>query len=131
MALLSRDAILNAEDRAFEEVDCPEWGGTVRLRSITGAERDRFEQSMMEQRGNSRTVNLANARARLVALCAVDADGAQLFSSEDIRALGRKNAKPLDRLFDACQRLAGLSEEDVKKITEDFDETPGEDSSID
>ncbi|MEU5950323.1 hypothetical protein ABZ793_32935, partial [Micromonospora sp. NPDC047465] len=65
MALLNRDAILAAEDRTYEEVNCPEWGGSVRLRSITGAQRDAYEQSLVQQRGGNRQMNLRNARAKL------------------------------------------------------------------
>lgn len=129
MGFLSRDAILSAEDRDYDEVDCPEWGGKVRLRSISGAERDTFEQGLIQQRGNNRQVNMRNARAKLIVLCAVDEGGQKLFTEDDVRGLGRKNAKPLDRLFDACQKLAGLSEDDVDKLTEDFDETQGDDST--
>lgn len=131
MAILTRDAILAAEDRTYEEVPCPEWGGTVRIRSITGAQRDSYEQSLIQQRGNSRQMNLRNARAKLIVLCAVDETARPLFTEDDIRALSRKNAKPLDRLFDACRKLAGLSEDDVDKLTEDFDETQGDDSATD
>lgn len=129
MGYLSRDAILAAEDRTYEDVDCPEWGGTVRLRSITGAQRDAYEQGIVQQRGNSRALNLRNARAKLIVLCAVDDTGKPLFTEADVNALGRKNAKPLDRLFDACRRLAGLSDDDVERLTEDFDETQGDDST--
>ena len=51
MALLTRSQILEAKDRDYETIDCPEWGGEVRLRSISGTQRDEYEQSMVEQRG--------------------------------------------------------------------------------
>ena len=131
MAFLSRDAILDANDRAYETVSCPEWGGDVRLRSITGAERDQYEQGLMQQRGKDRQMNLRNARAKLIVMCAVDEAGKRLFTDQDVAALGRKSAKPLDRLFDACRKLAGLSDDDVDQLTEDFDETQGDDSTSD
>jgi hypothetical protein len=126
MAFLSRDAILEADDTRFETVACPEWGGDVRLRSISGAKRDQYEQSLIEERGNSRKMNLRNARAKLIVLTACDENGRPLFTSEDLRALGNKNAAPLDRLFDAARRLTGMSDEDVEKLTENFGETEGE-----
>jgi len=129
MALLSRDAILAADDREYEVVPCPEWGGEVRLRSLTGAERDAYEQSLVQTRGKSREMNLRNARAKLVALCAVDENGNRLFSDQDVAALGRKNAKPLDRLFDVARRLSGLSEDDVDRLTEDFDDAQSDAST--
>jgi len=131
MANLTREAILAAEDRTFGEVDCPEWGGTVKIRSITGLQRDAYEQSLIEQRGNDRQMNLRHARAKLIVMCAVGDDGRPLFTAEDLRALSAKNAKPLDRLFDACRDIAGLTDDDVKKITEDFGETQGDESTSD
>jgi len=129
MALLSRDAILAADDREYEVVPCPEWGGEVRLRSLTGAERDAYEQSLVQTRGKSREMNLRNARAKLVALCAVDESGKRLFTDADVNALGKKNAKPLDRLFDAARRLSGLSGDDVDRLTEDFDDAQSDAST--
>lgn len=131
MGFLSRDAILAAEDRTYDEVECPEWGGAVRLRSITGGQRDRYEQSLVEQRGNNRQMNLRNARAKLIVLCAVDEQDRPLFTESDVAALSRKNAKPLDRLFDACRKLTGLSDDDVDKLTEDFGGAQSDDSGTD
>jgi hypothetical protein len=127
MTLLSREQILETDDRKYEVVECPEWGGAVRLRSITGAQRDSYEQSVMQTSGADRKLNLRNARAKLIVLCAVDADGRSMFTADDLGALGRKNAAPIDRLFDACRKLAGMSAEDVDKLTEDFGATPADD----
>jgi hypothetical protein len=120
MGFLTRDQIVDAEDVEYDVVACPEWGGDVRLRSIRGTQRDAYEQSLIVEKSGSRSMNLRNARAKLIVLCAVDEAGHLLFTPDDLNALGRKNAKPLDRLFDACRKLAGLSEEDVDKLTEDF-----------
>jgi hypothetical protein len=134
MALLTREQILGNEapdDREYDTVECPEWGGEVRLASISGRQRDEYEQSMIEQRGNDRKMNLRNARAKLIVLCAVDEAGRRLFTPEDLRALSSKNAKPLDRLFTACQKLVGLSDDDVKELTENFGATPDDGSTSD
>jgi len=123
VAFLTRSDILEADDTRYETVACPEWGGDVRLRSISGAKRDAYESSLMEERGGSRKMNLRNARAKLIILTAVDEDGRPLFTADDLRALGAKNAAPLDRLFDAARKLAGMSDDDVEKMTENFGET--------
>ena len=47
MTLLSKTAILCANDLQTEDVEVPEWGGAVRVRSFTGRERDAFEASMV------------------------------------------------------------------------------------
>jgi hypothetical protein len=131
MALLNKEQILAAEDREYEIVPCPEWGGEVRLRSITGLQRDKYEQSLIQGNGSDRRMNLSNARVKLIVLCAIDEDGRQLFTSEDVSALGRKNAAPIDRLFDACKKLAGMSDEDVDRMVEDFGATQGEGDTSD
>ena len=106
MGFLTREQIIGSDavdDREYDVVECPEWGGEVRLSSITGRARDEYEQSLIEQRGNDRRMNLRNARAKLIVLTAVDENGNNLFTAEDLNALGRKSAKPLDRLFTAAQ----------------------------
>lgn len=129
MSLLSRDQILGADDRTYEVVSCPEWGGEVRLRSLTGSESDEWENSLVRQVGKKQVANMRNARAKLIALCAVDEAGQPLFGPGDVIKLGSKNAAPMDRLFEACQRLSGISDEDVKEMEEGFDETQDEPSA--
>lgn len=131
MAFLSREAILEAEDRKYDTVACPEWGGDVRLRSITGTQRDAYEASIITTNGSDRKVNTRNARVKLIVLCAVDEDGRPLFTSEDLGALGRKNAAPIDRIFDACRKLSGMSEEDVERLSEDFGAARDDDAIFD
>lgn len=129
MAILTADQILTADDRRFEVVPCPEWGGDVRLRSLSGAERDDFEAKSLKGKGKDATVNLRNVRARLVALCAVDSDGLPLFQPSQVMKLGEKNAAVLSRLYDKASEMCGLSEEDVKELVADFGETQTEDSA--
>lgn len=113
---LTRDQILTADDLQRQEVDVPEWGGSVYVRAMTGLERDRFETSLTN--GQDKGVNLQNIRARLVSLCAIDEEGARLFSDDDAKVLGQKSAKALDRVFDVAQRLNGLRDQDVEELAE-------------
>ena len=53
MTLLSKTAILAAQDLQTEDVEVPEWGGAVRVRSFTGRERDVFEAGMIRGEGCS------------------------------------------------------------------------------
>lgn len=114
--LLSRDDILSCEDLPRERVHVPEWGGDVEVRGLTGAERDAFEQTVVETRGKNTRVNLRNIRARLVALTVVDERGNRLFADGDVEALGRKSASALNRVFEVAQRLSGLRQEDVDEL---------------
>ena len=116
MSALDRQAILGMDDLPRVRVEVPEWGGALYVRSLTGAERDAFEATWFAGEGRGRTVNMANLRARLVVLCAVDEDGIRLFADDDAEALGAKSAQALDRLFDAAQKLNGFSEADVEEL---------------
>jgi hypothetical protein len=131
MGLLGRDDILRADDLRTEEVDVPEWGGAVRVKALTGAERDRYEASIAGDRskGKDKGLRLENARARMVALCVVDAAGKAIFEPADVPHLGRKSAAALDRVFDVALRLAGMRDEDVEELVEDFLDDQGEDST--
>jgi len=122
---LSKDDILKAADTQTEEVDVPEWGGTVLVRGLTGTERDEYEASLMVRRGDQMVMNTANGRAKLIAKCVVDDDGRRLFTDQDANALGEKSGKALDRLFDVASRLSGLREEDVKEATGNFSTADG------
>ena len=116
MTLLGRDAILCASDATTEDVPVPEWGGTVRVRGLSGRERDEFEASMLVKRGNKRDVSLINARAKLVSLAVVDEDGTRVFSDGDVAELGNKSAAALTRVYEVASRLSGLSDEDVDEL---------------
>lgn len=112
---LSRDAILQATDYKLERVECPEWGGHVFVRSISGFERDLFEQSFVDSKGKRKEV-VENIRAGLAARTVCDAEGKRLFSDKDIAALGKKSAAALDRIFEVSQRLSGLSKADIEEL---------------
>lgn len=138
--LLSRDEILEADDLETEDVPVPEWAPKtaknrddykVRLRMLTATDRDKFEASTVETKGGKQKQNLANFRARLVSLCIINDNGEVMFNPADIPALGKKSAKALGRVFDACQKLNGFTEADVEELTEGFDDVPAEGSPSD
>lgn len=127
--LLTREQIDSLNDVQFEEVEVPEWGGRVRLRSITAKQRDAFEQSMIVGEGVKRRANLLNARAKLVALCLVDENGTRLYPDDKAYLLGERNAAGMDRVFSVCQRLSGLSQGDVDALAKNSEPDPSEPSA--
>lgn len=114
MGLLSRDDILGAQDLQRESVEVPEWGGSVLVSTLSGVDRDAWDQSLVQVEGGKAKANMDNIRARLVALCLVDETGARLFKSGDVAALGRKSGAALSRVFAVAQRLNGLAPESVE-----------------
>lgn len=128
--LLSREQILGAEDRKTEDVAVPEWGGTVRVRGLSGIERDAYELSMVQLGADgSRQTRLDNLRGRLVAMACIDDEGNRIFTDADAHALGEKSAAALERVFDVARRLSGLTEDDVEELAEGFGGAPSDGST--
>ena len=140
MTYLSRDAILQREDIKTEDVEVPEWGGTVRVRGMTGVQRDAFEASLIQQpetngrrrrkQQEQQQTNMENIRAKLTAWCCVDDQGGRLFAESDVQALGGKSAAALARIFDVATRLSGITEEDVDEMAQEMVEHPFDETSI-
>jgi hypothetical protein len=126
--LLTRDAILGASDIKSEDVHVPEWGGTVRVKGLTAAERDVFETASVSGSGRNVSVNFVNIRARLVAMAIVDDSGARIFNQGDVKALGEKSASALDRVFDVARRLSGIGEQDVEELAKNSESASTDDS---
>lgn len=129
--LLTRDTILAAQDIQTEEVEVPEWGGSVLVRGMTGAERDAFEESVLTGKGRKRDVNLKNFRARLIVKSVVNRKGERVFTHADIDALGQKSAAALARVFDVATRLSGMSDEDVEELTKNSEDGQSDSSTSD
>ena len=108
MNLLSKENILAANDLPLECIGVPEWGGDVMVRTMTGADRDAFEASLIGKEGR-----MENVRARLVSLTLCDATGARLFTDAEVTALGNKSARALDRVFTVAQRINGIGTDAV------------------
>lgn len=116
MALLGKDAILAADDRAYRDVEVPEWGGTARVIGLSGTDRDAYEAAFVDARsktGPSATVRLQNFRAKLVVKCLIGEDGERLFTDADAKALGGKSGMVVDRLFDVARTLSGMDDDSV------------------
>ena len=116
MTLLTKDQILKADDIAHEDVKCPEWGGTLRVKSLSAHERDLFEAGLVVSPGKKSKDRLNDFRASYIARAIIDADGKRLFSDKDIAALSKKSAKPVSRVFDVAQRLSGMTDKDVEEL---------------
>ena len=119
--MLSRDQILNATDLKTIDVPVPEWGGSVTVRTISGAERDAWEASIV---GENRKLDTVNLRARFCALVIVDDQGQRIFNDLDAQLLGRKSAKALSRVFEAGQKLNGIRDEDVEELAKNSGAAP-------
>ena len=143
---LNRLDILGANDLTIEDVKIPEWGDcTVRVKTLTGAERDAFEDFITDRNGKKSKITTQDARARLVARTVVDEQSNLIFTPDkyemrrgkrayvpgDIPALTKKSAAALDRIFSVAMRLCGMKQEDIEEMTENFTAGQSEDSTLD
>lgn len=112
--LLKKNDIVAAEDLKHEDVDVPQWGGTVRVRMMTGTERDEFRASVAVEGG----VGVGRFSVALLAATLIDETGARLFTMEEIDQLADKSAASIDKPAAVAMRLNGLGtaavEESVK-----------------
>jgi len=133
MKILSRKEILEAEDIQVEQVLIPEWGedAGVNVKGMNGSERDIFESSLVNQRGQGIKVNTVNIRAKLASLTVVDENLQQVFTEKDVREIGKKSASALQRIFEVAQRLSGISQGDVEELAEAMEDDPTEGSLSD
>jgi hypothetical protein len=111
MSALSKAAILAAQDKKMIDVEVPEWNGSVKIRVMTGTERDRFEAEFVN--GNK---SVEMVRAKLVAKCLCDEEGNRLFTEAEIPALGEKSAAVLDKLFTICMKHNRFTKDDVEEM---------------
>lgn len=119
-------------DITTEIVEVPEWADpndpdtpAVMLRVLTGLERGDYEQSLVAQRGDNRTVNIRNAKVKLVALCLVDPDTLErLYSDTEINILGQRSAAAIERLLDAAFKLNNMGPKEVEKLAQGLEKNP-------
>jgi len=116
---LNINDILNVEDFKTKRVDVPEWGGYVIIQTMTAEARDAYELSLLSKDSKGSVVgrDLSNIRAKLVAACTLGPDGRLMFKNADhVKVLGSKNSKAVDRIYDACQALNQISDEEVEEL---------------
>lgn len=125
---LSLQEILDAKDEVIEKVPVPEWGGDVFVRSVSGTQRDAFDQSQYEDAVDGK-VSMKNFRAKVVALGLCDEEGVPLAGQDKVMALGAKSCVALSRVFDVSKRLNGIGDDEVGDLEKNSD--AGQTSSSD
>ena len=136
MTLLNFDDIVASQDKEYQDVDVPEWGGTVRIATMSGEDRDRWELSMMQADDSSERgfkLNFdAYSRVRLVAMCLVDDNFNRIFvTKEQIEKLSQKSGKVMDLLYDVAQRVNGITDEDIDDLEKNSESAQNGDSGSD
>ena len=85
------------------------------MRSLTGAERDEFEQKCMDRRRKGQ-MDIRGLKIFLVILSVCDEAGVCLFTEKDAAALSAKSASAIERIFDVARRISHLTPEAVGEL---------------
>lgn len=102
MSFLTKQDIINAPDRVFDEVEVPEWGGKVRIASFTADQALRYGDV---QRLRSEGKSSQNPLTLMLVMCIVDENGNQLFDEKDLEALGKRSTEALLRVVKAVREI--------------------------
>lgn len=120
--MFDREKLKGLKATDIEKVDCPEWAklGEVYVKGMSGRSRDTYEMAVYEegQRGN----NSYNMRAQMVVGCACNKDGSLIFTNNDAVWLGDQSALVLNRIYEAAQRLSGMTAEDVDQLEKSLED---------
>jgi len=109
MNALTRDALLNAPPKSTT-VELPDIGGSVRIRQMTAGEWMQFISRPFEERETT--------GAWLVSICAIDDEGKQLFSADDVSKIQAMSFRTVEAIASAIlemNRLTKQSQEDIAK----------------
>ena len=116
MTTVDKAAIFAADDLPTEDVDVPEWGGVLTVRTMTCGEQDEMFVDLADKRKGGKQVDIKGFRARLVQLTVVNGDGSLLFEKDDIPQLQKKSSLVMERIAEVAMRINGLTSSDVEAV---------------
>jgi hypothetical protein len=109
---LSKAAILAANDTKLSAaISVPEWGGNVYCKTLSGTERDAFEDAYAQNK-------MKQFRCRFLVLTLCDDKGERLFGDGDVDELGKKSSVVINRLFDKSWAHNAFTPEAVEGLGE-------------
>lgn len=128
-----------ARSRKTETVEVPEWGMTLTVGTLSADDMDwvegwyrdlqQAEKERAELEGRE-PGPLVGVRAMAVALSVIDPEtGEKVFTPADADWLGKESGAVIDRLFDAADRLSGITPRGKGDIRKNSPETAGAEGS--
>ena len=97
------EEILNRDDFTFEELEVPEWGGTIRIRSLSGNERTKITNMVQKRKDGDGMFE------QVVIFAAVDENGKRIFRDDHLAALKEKSATVSQRIGQKVLELSGFT----------------------
>lgn len=110
---LNRNDIRAKNDLRLREVEVPEWGGSVFVRTLSVKQRDEFE-TFVASRHRSKVVDERGVLVKYVILAACDEKGAPMFVEDDAEWLADKSVIAVRRIADAASAHNGTGVDAVE-----------------
>lgn len=123
--LVNPEEILALDDFTFADVQVPEWGGKVRVRSLSGAQRG-VVQNLVKKNATEGIEEL------LVVMAVVDPEsGKRVFTKAHLEALKAKSSAPVTLIAKKVMEISGITEAKTEDAEKNLEKTQSEDSLID
>ena len=97
---LTAESILAAEDFQYAEVDCPEWGGSVRVRSLSGGQRVTLKKAIDAGRDD--------IDETICVMAIVDDEGNRILKQQQISELSKKSTAVISRIAIRVLEISGM-----------------------
>lgn len=105
---LTKEEILGVPLK-MQEVNTPEWGGSVYIRELPGTELAALMDRPDEESDIAYTYRIATS-------CICDEDGQRLFEDGEHKALMAKGIAPLQRCIEAALDLNGMTDDSQEAL---------------
>jgi hypothetical protein len=102
--------------------------GRMRVRGLTGAEVNEWQDAVVEVTGKKRRQS-KHTMAMLIVASAINPDGTPYFEPREVLRVSQMPGFILTQLVEPALRMSGLSEADVEELVEGFDDGPSEDAT--
>ncbi len=123
MAILTADQILDApSDLAEETVEIAEWGGSVKIRSLTAAEHAKVRQASIRLKGDETALLFAEIEKRQVQYALVEPK----LSEHQVNQLFHRTGPSWRRLVDAIDRISNTDARKLAEAAESFQSGGGD-----
>jgi hypothetical protein len=113
-------AIAEKADVETAEVVCPELGGSVLVREMTGTVRNRLEAAFAAIANGEDGAVMDKVLVSLISACVVDSAGRPYITGDMAKKLLANHPRAAFRIRDAVVKMSALDEADAKEMAESF-----------
>lgn len=108
--ILTKDQIFTANQLQHEDVEIPDWGGSVRIRELTVGEANEIRQLAESLSDKGDTLRTEAVSKKTLSLGAIDpSTGGRLFTEEDVERISERKSVGILMLAAAIMSLSGMT----------------------